>query len=100
MSYVQINTITGTTTRAGGRRGVLSVECGLDIQDPKLRDRVRLSLPRLRAVYVQAVQTYAAGLSPGAAPSVEFLGRELQRHTDIVLGQPGARLLLGAVLVN
>jgi hypothetical protein len=99
-SYIQINTISGTTTRAGGRRGILTVECGLDIPDDKLRQQANLSLPRLRAAFVQTVQVYAAGLPAGAAPSVEFIGRELQRQTNTVLGRPGARLLLGAVVVN
>lgn len=99
-TYIQINTLTGTTNRSGGRRGVLTVECGLDVPDEKLRKLARLSLPRLRAAYVQAVQTYAAGLPSGSPPGVDFIGRELQRQTDQVLGRPGARLLLGAVLVN
>jgi len=100
LTYIQINTLTGTTNRGGGRRGVLTVECGIDVADDKLRDYANKSLPRLRAVYVQTVQTYAAGLPAGSLPSVEFIGRELQRQTDQVLGRPGARLLLGAVLVN
>ena len=32
-TYIQINTLTGTTNRSGGRRGVLTVECGLDVPD-------------------------------------------------------------------
>jgi len=100
LTYIQINTLTGTTNRGGGRRGVLTVECGIDVPDDKLRDYADKSLPRLRAAYVQVVQTYAAGLTAGALPSVDFIGRELQRQTDAILGRPGARLLLGAVLVN
>ena len=99
-SYIQINTLTGATNKGGGRRGVLTVECGLDIQDKALRERANLSLPRLRAAYVQMVQTYAAGLTPGAPPSVDFIGQALQRQTDTILGRPGARMLLGAILVN
>jgi hypothetical protein len=99
-TYIQINTLTGTTNRSGGRRGVLTVDCGLDVPDEKLRKLARLSLPRLRAAYVQVVQTYAAGLPAGTPPGVDFIARELQRQTDLVLGRRGARLLLGAVLVN
>ena len=99
-TYIQINTLTGATNRSGGRRGVLTVECGLDVPDQKLHDRAYQSLPRLRAAYVQVLQTYAAGLPPGSPPNVEFIASELQRQTDQVLGRPGARLLLGAVLVN
>jgi hypothetical protein len=99
-SYIQINTITGTTSRSGGRRGVLTVECGLDVPDEKLRERANQSIPRLRAAYVQVVLTYAAGLPAGSPPNVDFIGRELQRQTDTIVGRPGARLLLGAVMVN
>ena len=99
-SYIQINTITGSTNRSGGRRGVLTVECGLDVPDEKLRERANQSLPRLRAAYVQVVQIYAGGLPSGLAPNPDFLARSLQRSTDQILGRPGARLLMGAVIVN
>jgi len=99
-SYLPIATLTGTTSKGGGRRGVLTVECGLDVPDGKLRARAETSLPRLRAAYVQTVMTYAAGLPAGAAPNADFLARSLQRQTDAVLGKPGARFLLGAVLVT
>ncbi len=99
-AYIQINTITGATNKSGGRRGVLTVECGLDVQDTALRTRANLSLPRLRAAYVQTVQTYAAGLPSGSPPNVDFIGQALQRQTDAILGRPGARVLLGAILVN
>jgi len=99
-SYIPINTLTGATSKGGGRRGVLSVECGLDVPDGRLRARAEASLPRLRAAYVQTVMIYAAGLPAGAAPNADFLARALQRQTDSVLGRAGARFLLGAVLVN
>lgn len=99
-SYLQIGTMTATTNRGGGRRGVLTVDCGLDIPNAKLRERANLSLPRLRAAFVQTVQTYASGLSPGTTPDPDYLGQSLQRQTDTLLGQRGARLLMGAVLVN
>jgi hypothetical protein len=98
-SYLVVETLVGATTK-GQRRGVLSVECGLDVQDTALRERARASMPRLRAAYAQIVQTYAAGLPVGALPNVDFLAANMQRQTDAILGKPGARLLMGAVLVN
>ena len=98
--YVPIDTLTGTTNKAGGRRGVLTVDCGLEIPDGKLRERAQLSLPRLRAAYVQVALTYAAGLPPGAEPNADYIARSLQRQTDLVLGRPGARLLVGAIVAN
>jgi hypothetical protein len=99
-SYIPIDTLTAYTTRPNGRRGVMSVECGLDVPDPALRDRVELVLPRLRAAYVQSVQIYAGGLPDGLPPNPGFLAGNLQRATDQVLGRKGARVLMGAVLVN
>jgi hypothetical protein len=98
-SYLVVQTLVGTTTK-GAKRGVLTVECGLDVQDEKLRERTRQSMPRLRAAYAQIVQTYAAGLPAGQPPNVDFLAQNMQRQTDAVLGRKGAKLLLGAVLVN
>lgn len=99
-SYLPFATLTGATNKAGGRRGVLTVECGLDIQDAALRQRADQSLPRLRAAYLQIVLAYAAGMPAGSAPNVDFIGASLQRQTDAILGRPGAKLLLGTVLVN
>ncbi len=99
-AYIPINPINGTTNRGGGRRGVLSVDCGLQVEDPKLRDFVEKSLPRLRAGYVQAVQTYAASLPVGSEPNTELIVQSLQRQTDLILKRPGARLLIGAVVAN
>jgi hypothetical protein len=99
-TYVSIDTLTGTTTKASGRRGVLTVECGLDVPDGNLRALAEESLPRLRAAFVQTVIVYAAGLPSGQPPSADWLAMTLQRDTDQTLGRPGARVLLGAILVN
>jgi hypothetical protein len=99
-SFIQIQTMTATTIRPDGRRGVMTVEAGLDIPDGGLRARAEASIPRLRAAYAQVVQSYAAGLPPYGVPNADYIARELQRQTDLVLGRPGARLLLGTILVN
>jgi hypothetical protein len=99
-NYIPLNPITATTNKAGGRRGVLSVDCGLQIDDPKLREFADQSLPRLRAAYVQAMQIYAAGLPSGSEPNAELIVQELQRQTDMILKRPGAKLLIGAIVAN
>jgi hypothetical protein len=98
--YLPVDAITGTTNKAGGRRGVLSVDCGLQIEDPKLREYADKSMPRLRAAYVQTIQVYAAGLPSGSEPNVDFIVQALQRQTDMVLKRTGAKLLIGAVVAN
>lgn len=99
-SYVPIQPLMGSTFKPGGARGVLSVDCGLDVPDDALRTRAEQSAPRLRAAYVQTIQSYAAGLAPGALPSADYIGQALQRQTDAILGRRGARLLLGSIIVN
>ena len=99
-NYLPVDPLTGTTNKGAGRRGVLSVDCGLQIDDAKLREYADLSMPRLRAAYVQTVQTYAAGLAPGAEPNIDYLAMTLQRQTDQVLKKPGAKFLIGTVIVN
>lgn len=100
VSFVQLDTVTASITRPNGRRGVLTLDVGVDVPDEKLRERTHLVAPRLRAAFVQVVQTYASGLALGALPNADFLASELQRETDRVLGRKGARLLLGTMLMN
>ena len=100
LSYLQLPTLTATIMRPGGRRGVLTVETGIDVPDTALRARADLLAPRFRASFVQALQIYASGLAPSTAPNAEFIAHELQRETDRVLGGPGGKLLLGTILVN
>ena len=100
LSYIQFPTLTATVFRPDGRRGVITVEVGIDVPNNRLHDRANLLVPRLRAGYVQFLQTYAAGLAPGAPPNADYLVRTLQNQTDQLLRQPGARVLLGSILVN
>jgi hypothetical protein len=100
LSYIQFPTLTATVIKSDGRRGVLTVDAGVDVPNAGLRAKVNLVLPRLRAAYVQVLQAYVYSLGPGAPPDPDFLSMTLQRETDRVLGQPGARVLLGAMLVN
>jgi hypothetical protein len=99
-SFIQLPTLTATTLRPDGRRGVMTVEVGLDVADAGLHARAAQSTPLLIAAYSEVVRTYAAGLPPGAPPNPDYLGLQLQRQTDTALGRPGARLLLGAILIN
>lgn len=99
-SFLQINALTVTILLANGRRGVLTVESGLDIPNEKLRAKATSVLPRIRAAFVQSLQIYASGMSPGHIPNAEILTKLLQREADRVLGQTGARLLLGTMLIS
>ena len=100
ISYIQFRTLTATVFRASGRRGVLTVEAGIDVPDGGLRDRANISQPRLRAAYIQFLETYAGSLSPGAPPDADYVARSLQQQTNNVLGRAGAKLLIGTILIN
>jgi hypothetical protein len=98
-SFIRYPTITATTVRAGGRRGVMTVETGVDVSDPELNLRARQSQPRMRAVFNILVQREASALLPGRVPNIERLAAQLQSATNIILGRPGAKLLLGTVMI-
>lgn len=98
-SYMRLPTITANVMRSGGRRGVMTVETGLDTPNAALRTRAAQSAPRLRAAYAAVVQQAANALLPGAPPDVERLVAQLQAATDRTLGRAGARLLIGTVMV-
>jgi hypothetical protein len=99
-SYVQLPTLTAAIIRPDGRRGVLTVEAGIDARDPDLRERVELVEPRLRDAYASSLMLFGRNLRPGDAPDIAQLADRLQADTDRVVGRPGARLLLGSTLVN
>ena len=99
-SYIQLQTLTATILRPNGSRGVMTVEVGVDVPDAALHARATQSTPLLLAAYSEVVRVYAAGLPLYAVPNADYLALQLQRQTDAVLGRPGARLLLGGVLVN
>ncbi len=100
LSFTQFKPLMATVVRPNGRRGVLSVEAGIDTPDPRLKARSDLMEPRLRDAYVQVLNAYAAAIPPGAPPDIDLLVQRLQLATDRVMGRPGSRLLIGTVIVN
>ena len=100
LSFVQIQTLTAAIMRRNGTRGVVTMEVGIDVQDEKLRTLATQISPRLRAGYAQILQIYASGLPAATPPDVDYLAQKMQRETDRLLGKPGAKLLIGTVLIN
>jgi hypothetical protein len=98
-NFVQIQTLTASLVKPGGRRGVLTVESGVDAPGP-LHARIVALQPRLRDGYSGFLQRFALALRPGFAPDADHLARELQAITDRIVGKKGARLLLGTILVT
>jgi hypothetical protein len=98
-TFLRFATITANTFQTDGRRGMMTVETGVDITDPALLLRARQSEPRVRAVFTILVQREAATLLPGQPPNVDRLSRQFQAAMNIILGQRGSTLLLGTVMV-
>ncbi|WBT06781.1 Tat pathway signal protein [Brevundimonas vesicularis] len=97
-TYIRLPVITASILQANGRRGVLTIELGVDVPDATLRTRAQQSAPRLRAAYNTAAQRFANGLRPGVVPDIDQLSAALQAATNATLGRAGARLLLGTVM--
>lgn len=99
-AFQQLAPLAATVIRADGRRGVLTLDTGVDSPDEATHARVQASMPRLRAAYVAVLQNHARGMAPGSAPNADRLAAELQRETNRVLGKPGAVILLGTLMVT
>ena len=97
---MRLPVINANVLRSNRTRGVMSIESGLDVPDPKLRARVELLVPRLRSDLSRRLAAYTANLPPGAAPNLDLLTPLLQKQVDVTTGQPGARLLIMNVLIN
>jgi hypothetical protein len=100
VTYFAMDPINAVVLRRDGRRGVMTVETGLEVRDPALMKRAQASTPRLRAAFAQVLMIYAAGLRGGAAPDIDHVARELQKAADQVLGKPGSKVLLGSALLS
>lgn len=99
-SFIELDPLSATILRPDGRRGVMTVDVGIDVPDPALHARAARSTPLLIAAYSDVVRSFAAGLPPLGVPNADYLSLRLQRATDMTLGRPGARLLIGNILVN
>jgi hypothetical protein len=100
LSFIQLPTITAAIVRADGRRGVLTVESGIDVPNEALRIQVERLQPRLRDAFASTLMIVGSQLRPGEPPDLDRLEARLQADTNRIVGRPGARLLLGATLVN
>jgi hypothetical protein len=99
-TYFALQPLTATTIRRDNRRGVMTLEIGVEAKDPKLMDYAQKSEPRLRAAFAQVLMTYTAGMPRGAPPDLTYLGGKMQDAADKVLGRKGSKILLGSAMVN
>ncbi len=100
VNYTQVPMITVFTQAGSYHHGTMSVEVGLYADDPKMTAKVALYMPRLQDAYVSRLQAYAANLNARSLVDTDYLSAQLQAATNQILGQTGARVLLGSIMLN
>jgi hypothetical protein len=98
--YVRMRALNVNILRSSGARTVVTLEVGVFVTDPNLVKRTDASIPRLQAAFGQVVQGYMVGLPVGTIPNADYVAQLLQKETDRVVGQRGAKLLLGTIIIN
>jgi hypothetical protein len=99
-TVIEMDALTVNIFRSSYGRGKVEVIMSLDVPNSSLRERALQSMPRLRAAYVQTLTRIVYDLPMRTPPNIGALSAALQRATDQVLGRPGAKVLLGSVVVN
>ena len=84
-TYTSFDALTATIWRTDGRRGVLTVQGGLDIQDARLRTSAKSFTPILRDAYVRALNVYAQAL----VPVLQLHVREQEAEIVLAGTEPG-----------
>ncbi|MDO9473059.1 MAG: hypothetical protein Q7J28_08380 [Caulobacter sp.] len=100
VTFVQIKAVSATIMRRDGSRGVITVECGVDVPNEALRAKANTIQPRLRDAYAGILQGYAGGLPKATVPDADYLAGEMQKATDRLLGKAGGKFLVGTILIN
>ncbi len=99
-TVIAMEALTVNIFRSNYGRGKVEVIMSLDVPNFSLRERALQSMPRLRAAYVQTLTRTVYDLPPRTPPNIGMLSESLQHATNQVLGRPGAKVLLGSVVVN
>ncbi len=98
--FTQFPMLSVFTQSGGYKHGTLSLDMGLYATDPKMVDRIKLYMPRLKDAYIQALQGYATNLNASSLVDADYVDTQLQAATDRVLGKTGAKVLVGSILLN
>lgn len=100
-SYMPLPPLTATVQANRRARGILQIEAGLEVEDYQLRRRVERYMPRLRNAYVTAMSVYTGNyFQYGEVPDADRIAALLQEATDMTLGEDGAEVLLGMIIIH
>jgi hypothetical protein len=99
-NYVPTFGLRASITRGFNIHGVLAVDAGLDIPNPKSRKHVESIKPRLMSTMRDVVLNYASlAYVIGDKPDAEMLRVRLQKAVDQVVGKGEATVALASVIV-
>jgi flagellar basal body-associated protein FliL len=100
-NFVPLPVLMATVQADYRAQGLLQIESGLEIPDAALRRRVAEHMPRLRDAYITALSLYTGmNYRYGDIPDVVRITELLQNATDHALGEEGATILLGMVMIH
>jgi hypothetical protein len=99
-AYTQMPIITLATRQVGHKRGTFTLESGIFAQNPKIGARIALMKPRLLDGFISVLQPYALTLTATSLVDTNYVANQLQTATDTILGQKGAKVLLGSIILN
>lgn len=100
-SYIPVFGLSTAVTTESSFAGMIMVDAGLDVPDPKLRARVERMQPRVRDALRSALAEFAlTRYRRGTAPDADAIKRLFQAAIDRTLGQTGATVVLANVLVQ
>lgn len=100
-SWVTVYPIAVSIVQDDKVRGQFQVWLGMDVPDEALRARAEEIKPRLRDAWLSRLSQYASiTLRQRKPANIDDVSRLLQSTADQTLGKPGARVLLGSVVVN
>jgi len=100
-SYMPLPALVATVQSQRRARGLLQIEAGLEVHDPALRRRVDRFMPRLRNAYISTLTLYTGMYYEfGDIPDADRIAAMLQEATDLTLGESGAEVLLGMVIIH
>jgi hypothetical protein len=100
-SYIMLAPMYATIMDGERPGGQLMIAVGLDIPDPALRAEAERIMPVLRDGYIRGVMAFTyTHVRIAEQPDVAAMADKLQRTTDRLLRQKGARVLLAQVAAH
>ena len=99
-TYVPTFGLRASIARGFKVHGVLAVDAGLDVPDPKMVKKVEAMKPRIMSSMREAVLSYASlSYVVGERPDADMLRVRLQKAVDQVMGKDAVKVALASVIV-